>query len=197
MRGSAPFLSAALLASLAGCTDNTYMIVTVDKRAAVHEASKLKITLSNSGSMRTDDLDLKGKDFPVTFSLTAPGRGGELGISIDAFDTNDSLVGRGAGQATLTDTMASVTLDSADFVVNTDYAGNQFLTSDYEAVGLQLAAITSGTWMPVWRDDCTGTPASCDMFGRRFDTTGLPVQSQLAAGTNQFKITTTLTSPSS
>src|ERR1043165_5084422 len=195
MRGSAPFLSAALLASLAGCTDNTYMIVTVDKRAAVHEASKLKITLSNSGSMRTDDLDLAGHDFPVKFSLTAPGRGGELGISIDALDTNGALVGRGVGQATLTDAEASVTLDSADFVVNNEYAGNQFLTNDFEAVGIQISAITSGTWMPVFRDDCTGTPPACDIYGRRFDAAGLPVQSQLAAGTNQFKISTTLTSP--
>ena len=92
-----------LLGSLVGCTDDKYIIVTVQRRATVHGASKLKVTLSNAGSMRTDDLDLKGKDFPVTFSLTAPGRGGELGISIDAFDTNDSLVGRGAGQATLTE----------------------------------------------------------------------------------------------
>ena len=93
-----------LLGSLVGCTDDKYIIVTVQRRATVHGAAKLKVTLSNADtsghvSMRTDDLDLKGKDFPVTFSLTAPGRSGELGISIDAFDTNDSLVGRGAGQA--------------------------------------------------------------------------------------------------
>jgi hypothetical protein len=91
--------------------------------------------------------------------------------------------------------MAEVVLDSADFVVNSEFAGNQFLTNDFEAVGIQLAAITNGTWMPVFRDDCTGTPPACDIFGRRFDSSGLPVNSMLAASTNQFKISTTLTSP--
>src|ERR1051325_4003002 len=107
-----------LAGSLAGCTDNTYMVVTVDKRPAVHEAAKLTITLSNSGSMRTDELDLAGHDFPVTFSLTAPGRGGALGLSVDALGPWGALVGRGPGKATLTDQTASVVLDSADFVVN-------------------------------------------------------------------------------
>ncbi|HSD86519.1 MAG TPA: hypothetical protein VLB44_03355 [Kofleriaceae bacterium] len=178
-----------VLGCAAGCTDNTYMIVTVDKRPAVHEAAKLKVTLSNAGSMRTDDLDLAGKMFPVTFSLTAPGRGGEIGLSIDALDTNGALVGRGLGQATLSDMTAQVILDSADFVVNTDYANNQFLSSDFEAVGLQLSATSNGTWTTVFRDDCS----NCDIYGRRFDATGLPVQSQLAAGTNQFRISTTQT----
>ncbi|HUS29458.1 MAG TPA: hypothetical protein VMZ53_13155 [Kofleriaceae bacterium] len=189
------WIAAVPLLAFAGCQDDTYLIVTVDKRPAVHQAAKLKITLSNSGSMRTDDLDLAGHDFPVTFSLTAPGRGGELGISVDALDAGGALVGRGSGQATLSDDTATVTLDSADFVVNSEYAGNQFLSNDFEAVGLQLAAITNGTWMPVFRDDCTGTPAACDIYGRRFDAAGLPVNSTLAAGTNQFKISTTLTSP--
>src|SRR4051812_24062716 len=173
----------------AACDDDTYLIVTVDKRTAVHNAAKLKVTLSNAGSMRTDDLEIGDQMFPVTFSLTAPGRSGELGISIDALDTNDALVGRGVGQASLDDTTATVTLDSADFVVNTDYANNQFLSNDFEAVGLQLATITDGTWMAVYRDECT----TCDIYGRRFDATGLPVTSQLAAGTNAFKVTTTLT----
>lgn len=183
------FYLASLATLAAGCADDTFLVVTVDKRPAVHEATKLKVTLSNAGSMRTDDLELAGHDFPVTFSLSAPGRGGELGISVDALDSNGALVGRGAGQATLTSDSASVTLDSADFVVNTDVANNQFLTSDFEAVGLQLAATMNGTWMTTWRDDCT----TCDIYGRRFDQTGLPVTSVLAASTNAFKVNTTLT----
>lgn len=181
----------ATIAPLAvGCTDDTFLVVTVDKRPAVHGATKLKVTLSNAGSMRTDDLDLNGYDFPVTFSLNAPGRGGELGISIDALDANNALVGRGAGQTTLTESSAKVTLDSADFVVNTDVANNQFLTSDFEAVGVQLASTTNGTWMTTWRDECT----ACDIYGRRFDPAGQAVVSTLAANTNAFKVTTTQTS---
>lgn len=179
-----------LLATLAvGCTDSEFLVVTVKSRPAVHGATKLKVTLSNGGSMRTDDLDLAGHDFPVTFSLSAPGRGGELGISVDALDMNSGLVGRGAGQTTLGEDSASVTLESADFVVNTEVANNQFLTSDFEAVGLQLAATSTGTWMTSWRDDCT----NCDIYGRRFDATGLPVESTLAASANAFKINTSLT----
>src|SRR5690349_2643122 len=108
MRRAAWIAPVTLFAALAGCGQDTYLIVTVKKRPAVHEATKLKITLSNSGSMRTDDLDLAGHEFPVTFSLTAPGRGGELGISVDALDTAGALVGRGTGQATLSDDMAEV-----------------------------------------------------------------------------------------
>jgi hypothetical protein len=178
------------IATLAvGCTDDSFLVVTVNSRPAVHDAAKLKITLSNAGSMRTDDLDLSGHSFPVTFSLSAPGRGGELGISVDALDANSALVGRGSSQTTLGENSAAVTLDSADFVVNTDVANNQFLSSDFEAVGLQLAATSNGTWMTTWRDDCT----NCDIYGRRFDATGLPVTSTLAASTNAFKVNTSLT----
>jgi hypothetical protein len=188
MRGR--LVTLATLAPLAvGCTDDSFLVVTVNTRPAVHGATKLKVTLSNAGSMRTDDLDLSGHDFPVTFSLSAPGRGGELGISVDALDGNSALVGRGVGQTTLGENSAAVTLESADFVVNTDVALNQFLTSDFEAVGLQLAATTTGTWMTSWRDDCT----NCDIYGRRFDATGLPVESALAASTNAFKVNTELT----
>src|SRR4051812_9607001 len=132
MRAATAIVLLGLLPVFAGgCSDDTYLIVTVDKRAAVHEAAKLKVTLSNAGSMRTDDLDLGENPFPVTFSLTAPGRSGELGISIDALDTNGALVGQGTGQASLADPTASVILNSADFVVNTDYANNQFLSNDF------------------------------------------------------------------
>src|SRR5436190_6632342 len=123
---------------LAACgEDATYMTVTVDKRAAVHDATSLKVTLANAGSMRTDDLDLGAHPFPVTFTLSAPGRSGDLTITVDALDTAGTLVGRGIGQAKLDDMTAAVVLDSADFVVNSEYANDQFLTSDYEAVGFQ------------------------------------------------------------
>jgi hypothetical protein len=169
--------------------DDTYMVVTVAKRPAVHDAAKLEVTLSNAGTMRTDALDLGDADFPVTFSISAPERTGELGISIDALDTQGALVGRGKTTTQLTESAAAVMLDSADFVVNALYANNQFLSNDFEAVGLQLAAISNGTWTAVFREDCS----SCNVLARRFDATGLPVRSELAAGDTQFPVTTTLT----
>lgn len=190
----------ALIALLvvAGCTNDTFVIVTVDRRPAVHDMAggdpqSLKITLSNAGSMRTDDLQLSGHTFPVTFSLSAPGRSGDLGITVDALASDGQLIGRGVGSATVADMTAAVTLDSADFVVNTEVVNNQFLTSDFEAVGLQLAALANGTWMVAYRDQCT----MCDVFGRRFDSTGLPVQSGLSASEQSFKITQSLTSSDS
>src|SRR5690606_26647572 len=82
-----------------------------------------------------------------------------------------------------------VMLDSADFVVNALYANNQFLSNDFEAVGLQLAASGNGNWTTVFREDCN----PCSVLARRFDATGKPVRSELAAGDTQFPVSTELT----
>jgi len=185
-------MRALLLAPLllAACgEDETYIVVTVDKRPAVHDADKLKVTLSNAGTMLTKELDIDDAMFPLTFSLSAPGRSGNLTIGIDAVDVMGTLVGRGSGTLSLTDLTANVMVDSADFVVNTEFASDQFLTTDYEAVGYQLAAINNGQWSTVYRDECT----DCTIFARRFDSTGLPVTSALAAGDISFPVSTTLT----
>jgi hypothetical protein len=178
-----------LVGLLASCNgDDFYTIVTVDKRTAVHAPTKLEVTLSNAGSMRTDSIDVGENDFPVTFSISAPGRSGDLGISIDALDATGSLVGRGTGSAALTSPVATVMLDSADFVINALYANNQFLSNDFEAVGLQLAA-SGGNWTTVFREDCN----PCNVLARRFDSTGKPVRTELAAGDTQFPVSTTQT----
>jgi hypothetical protein len=181
-------LLASLLVSACG-GDDTYLIVNVDRRAAVHDAAKLKVTLSNSGTMLTKELEIDDAMFPLTFSLSAPGRSGDLTIGIDAVDVMDTLVGRGSGTTTLDEMMANVVIDSADFVVNTELANDQFLTTDFEAVGYQLAAISNGQWTATYRDECT----MCNIYARRFDSTGLPVTSALAAGDIGFPVSTTPT----
>ncbi|CAN5805402.1 hypothetical protein BH11MYX3_BH11MYX3_04040 [soil metagenome] len=182
---------ACLGVGTAACSDNeAYIIVTVNGRPAVHDATNLKVTLSNSGTMRTDELPLTAKMFPVTFSISAPGRSGELGIQVDAVDMNGLLVGRGEATSTVEMPTAIVTVETADFVINTDYAGDQFPSDDYEAHGFQVASGTDGTWTAAYRDRCT---APCNMFARRFDKVGRPVMAQLAAGTNGFPISTQLT----
>ena len=179
-----------VLCGLAGCTDGTYIVITVDKRPAVHDAAKFSVTLTNEGSMRTDALPLNGDAFPLTFSVSAPGRTGDLGITIDALDANNLLVGRGATSTALDVPTAALILDSADFVVNTDVANDQFLSDDFEAAGLQLAASTDGTWIATFRDmPCS----SCNIYGRRFDASGTAITSAVAASTNAFTLTTTLT----
>lgn len=182
--------ASALGAGLTACGEDSYLVVTVTGRPAVHDVSKLKVTLSNAGTMRTDDLSLTEGTFPVTFSISAPGRQGDLGITVDAVDKDSLLVGRGETMTTVDAVTASVTLDTADFVINTDFADNQFPSDDYEAHGFQVAAGADGTWTTAYRDRCM---APCNMFARRFDKTGKPVVTKIAAGTNGFPVSTDLT----
>lgn len=181
----------ALGAGLGACADDpTYMIVTVTSRAAVHDATNLKVTLTNGGTSRTDDLTIGSKPFPLTFSISAPGRAGDLDIQIDAVDQMGNIVGRGSSTSMVAAPMASVMLETADFVINTEYAEDQYPSDDYEAHGFQVAAAADGTWTAAYRDKCT---APCNMYARRFDKTGRPVSTKLAAGTNGFPISTSLT----
>ena len=190
MRPAAAMSTLPLLALLGCASQDDYTVVTVSNRPAVHDVAKLSVTLTNAGSMRTDELALDGKAFPVTFALTAPDRDGDLTIAIDALDAAGLLVGRGNATTTVASPTAAVMLDTADFVVNTEFAGDQFPSSDFESHGFQVAAGSGGTWTAVFRDGCA-TP--CNMFGRRFDAAGRPVETRVAASANQFAFTTNLT----
>jgi hypothetical protein len=182
---------ASLLLAACGGESGDYIIVTVNVRPAVHDATTIKVRLSNEGSERIEDLPLGSKGFPATFSVSAPGRTGDLGIDVDAYDKDGLLVGRGKGTTTVESTTATVLVDSADFVVNTEFADDQLLSNFYQANGFQLAANADGTWTATHSASCD-TP--CNIFGRRFDKDGRPVSSQAAAGTNAFTVSTKLTS---
>ncbi len=181
-----------LLALLAGAcgSDEKFTIVTIESRPAVHDVARLKVTLANAGTSRTDELTVGAQSFPATFSISAPGRTGVLDMQIDAFDDNDLLVGRGTGQTTVEADVASIMLDSTDFVVNTDFADDQFPSDDSESNGFQIAAAADGTWTVVYRDRCNDP---CNMFARRFDEVGRPLESALAAGTNAFSVSNDVT----
>ena len=180
-----------LFLALAGCTDDKYLVVTVEARPAVTGASQLSVTLSNAGTSRMDTLPLGSHAFPVTFSVQAPGRSGDLAIKVEAQTSEGVDVGVGSGSAMIGDTAASVMLDTADFVVNTDYAMDQFLAQDFEAAGLQLAATTDGHWTAAYRDSCN--QGACTVYGRTFDQNGVPASTIAAAGTNAFAFSSTLT----
>ena len=190
MHGHRLIAAGILVCATAACTSShtSYVVVTVDARPAVHDARSLSVTLANAGTTRTDTLDLKGKAFPVTFSISAPGRAGDLGITIDAVDASSLAVGHGSAMTTVSAPTASVLLDTTDFVVNTDYAGDQFPTFDPAESGSQLAAGPDGTWTTVFGDSCAS--GTCNLYGRRFDATGRPVRSEVAAGTNAFNLNT-------
>jgi len=176
-----------LLAACGG--DETFMIVTVDAVPAVHDVSKIVVDLDNEGQTRGESFDTDNLAFPATFSISAPGRAGALTISVSALDDAGLLVGRGSTSTTIASPTATLTLDSADFVVNTDFADDQFPSNDFESHGYQVGAGADGTWTAVYRDGCA---SPCNMFARRFDINGVPVDSVLAAGTNGFAVSTEL-----
>src|SRR5882757_4449821 len=105
-----PVLAGAIALAACGNTDNThYVVVSVDWPAAVHDAAALSITLGNAGTTRMDTRQLAGKTPPVEFSVSAPGRAGDLTITVDASDANQVVVGHGSATAKLTDNTAKVT----------------------------------------------------------------------------------------
>jgi len=197
MRSHRP-LAPALLVVLGGgacSTSDRFVVVTVDALPAVHNARALAISLANDGTTRMDSLALRDQAFPVTFSISAPGRTGDLAIAVDATDDNGLVVGHGSATSAVTAPSASVRLEPTDFVVNTDYAGDQFPSNDFEASGFQLAALPDGTWTAAFRDGCATD--ACNLFARRFDSRGSPVQTAVSASANAFPLTTTLTTSSS
>ena len=193
MRRTGLLAGIAAAASACGSTSHAgYVLVTVDARPAVHDAASITVTLANAGTMRSDTLMLGGKSFPVTFSISAPGRTGDLAIAVDASDASGIVIGHGSAMTTVASPSAEVLLDTTDFVVNTDYAGDQFPTDNFQAAGFQLAALPDGTWTTVFRDGCM--LSACNVFARRFDRTGKPMTTQAAASTNAFVVTARPTS---
>jgi hypothetical protein len=179
-----------VLGLVAGCSDDSYLIVTVDARPAVHDTAKLAITLTNAGSMRTDTLSVGSHGFPLTFSLSAPGRVGGLDIAIVAEDASGIAVGQGSAATSLDQKTADVMLDTTDFVVNSEVAMDQFLAfGDNEAAGLQLGASSDGTWMVGFRDNCNGG-SSCNIYGRKFDANGKAVSTTIGGDDQQFILST-------
>ncbi len=173
-----------------GCGGSeTFMIVTIDSVPAVHDVAKIQVDLDNDGLTRGDSFATTNLDFPATFSISPGVRTGNLDISVSAFDEDGLLVGRGKTTTMLEMPTAALTLDSADFVINTDFADDQFPSGDFESHGVQLGAAPDGTWTATYRDSCDDP---CNMLARRFDVTGVPVDSALAAGTNGFAVSTEL-----
>jgi hypothetical protein len=183
-----------LLASaiaLSGCSDDSFTIVTVDARPAVVGSTDLRVTLSNGGSMRTDELDIASdQGFPLTFSLSAPGRSGDLGITVEGVDRDGLVVGRGTGTAKVGDKTASVQLDTTDFVVNDDVEGDQEPDDDYEAHGFQIASASDSTWMVSYVDQSGG---GYRIAARKFDQFGQPVETRASAGTRSFTLNSSAT----
>jgi hypothetical protein len=181
-------LLSSLLASVAACSDDRATLVTVKVRPTVVGATALVVELKNGAGTAGDRLELRGQTFPLTFSVSSPGRNGDLEIKVSAKNEADLLVGLGVVTVPITESTAEVLVDSADFVVNTNVAKDQYLTDDYEAAGSQLTVNASGEWLAAFRETCTA--AACNVFARRFSRIGQPLTSVAAAGTNAFPANT-------
>lgn len=186
--------SCIALLALAACGDDgagdLYTVVTVSTRPAVHDVATLRVTLGNGGTTRMDDIPVGSATLPATFSLTATGRTGDLLISVDALDAAGLLVGRGTTTAKIDAAAASVLLDTADFVVNTEFADDQFPSTYPDTHGYAVGATADGSFAVTYRGTCPAT--GCNVFARRFDSTGRPKTTQAAAGTAGFTMSTNL-----
>ncbi|MEO8844870.1 MAG: hypothetical protein ABI704_25025, partial [Kofleriaceae bacterium] len=177
-------------ACLVACGGDSYVIVTVSARPTVHDVTSLQVTQVNNGATRTDTLDLGTHMLPATFSISDAARSGELDLSISGLGSDGSVVGLGSATTMFDAADATVQLDPADFVVNTDYAMDEFLTTDYETPGYQLAVTSDFKWTAAYRNTCSDT---CNIFARTFGADGLPVKTAAAAGTNAFQVTSATT----
>ena len=181
---------ALALVVLGACGGDTYVVVTVSARPTVHDVASLEVTQVNNGATRTDTLDLGSHTLPATFSISDASRTGELDLSISGMSSDGSVVGLGSATTMFDVPDAAVQLDPADFVVNTDYAMDEFLTTDFETVGHQLAVTSDFKWTAAFRNTCTDT---CNIYARTFGADGLAVKTAAAAGTNAYQVSSATT----
>lgn len=182
----------ALLAIwLAACgSSETFVVVTVTARPTVHAVTSLAVTQTSSGTTRTDTLELGAHTLPATFSLSSTNRVGALALSITGKASDGASVAVGTATTSFELETATVQLDPADFVVNTDYAMDEFTTTDFETPGYQLGATADGKWTVGFRNTCTDT---CNVYARTIGSDGVPARTTAAAGTNAYQVTSTTT----
>lgn len=194
-RAVQPLLRALALAGPAvlalACGDPAYTVVTVEARPAVTGVRTLEIALANASSTQTESFVVDGRTFPVTFSVSTGDRTGDLAITVDAIDGTGTRIARGDATAPITaGGDATVLLEPTDFLVNTTFVGDQALAFRPEAGGRQIAVSPAGVATIGWSDSCQ-IVGRCDVFGRRFDPTGHPLTTTLAAGPGEFIINRT------
>lgn len=184
-------IAVALTVAVAACTseDATVVFVTVDVRPSVTEADTMNVVITNDGMEKTERFDIDGESFPLTFTVSAKGRVGDLSIDIaTTAGTNSVLVAAGSGTTTIeaqSRVNAAVMLDPADFVVNTAVAGSQRLTFTNDENDGQIHAASDGAFAITFEDDC-GMLNRCDIFSRLFDANGQPQVNQTSQNDDAF-----------
>jgi hypothetical protein len=178
----------ALLCTACSGDDPTVVFVTVQARPSVGPADVMKVAISNAGGNTDETFSISGRTFPLTFTVTPEGRTGEISIAISTETSDELLVASGSGAALIEPGVrvnATITLDPADFVVNTAVAGSQRLTFTNEENDSQLYAADDGRFAVTFEDDC-GMLNRCDIFARLFDEDGRPEVNQTSLNDHAF-----------
>lgn len=168
---------ALLAAACLGCGD-TVVVVEVDVRGDLGALTELAVTARNDGDTVGDRFDLTGQTFPLTFTITAGGRAGDVEIELLAFDAAGIARGAGFGRGSInggSSRRVNIRLDPADFVVNTLTEGAQRTVFRPGRYGKQIASTGDGGFAVAFVNDCQN-PSLCDVFVRRFDAAGSPVE---------------------
>ena len=179
-------LALAGLVATVGCSDpaaKPYLVVSVTAPVAVHGVDRLTVRVTIDGVSLSNDLAFTGHAFPATFAVDLNGHTGPLLLEVEAYDRDRVLVGRGSASPDAAATTGVVALDTVDFVVNSEVANDQRLSVYEGEHGFQLAASSTGVWTVAYREQCQ---MPCAIQARRFDATGVPVDSQVAAGPMAF-----------
>lgn len=180
-------ISAVVAASVAaGCASEHYLVVTVEAPPAVHDVVTLEVTRLDEDPPRVETLPVLNFKFPMTFSISGLGDAGTIQLAIRAFTADDIVVGSGQRQVSLDSSEATIRLDTTDFVVNSDVDDDQFLTEANDSVGRQIAATVMGEWTVAFGTACS----QCDLFGRRFNSAGVPIYTADGDGQAAFRIST-------
>lgn len=170
----------------ASCSSEPYLVVTVDASPAVHEVAKLEVTRFGDDPPHVQTLALLNFKFPITFSISGLGNSGSIDLGVKALSADDAVVGFARSQVALDASEASMVLEATDFVVNSDFEDDQYLTEENDSVGRQLTSTVLGDWTVTFGATC----AACEVFGRRYDATGVPLFSSDADGPVAFRVTT-------
>jgi hypothetical protein len=176
---------------VAGCShvysthdQGAVLALTIDRTDTVGDATAVLITFTTDGGSTTEGYGLDARGLPATLDIERLGRTGPVTLSVSALDPTDVVVGRGTVVTSFDVDSAMVMLDGVDFIVNTSYAGSQYLASQ-QGGGLQLATTSATAWTAAFAATCN----PCSAYARRFDPRGKALASPLSSGTNEFEIT--------
>lgn len=190
-------VAALVAASLAavGCGDEpeTFVFVTVEARPAVRAMTSLEVMITNDNTTLMESFDVEDEEFPVTFTVTATNRVGDIAFAVEGVDEDGQKRALGAGSGTIVaDERVDVTvlLEPTDFVVNSSIAGEQRLTFAQGRAGRQVASRADGAFSITFVNDCA-TLGRCDVFGRMFDPDSTPAVNDITMTDAEFIVNQT------